>query len=268
MTVSSLTNIDAERWLARAAANLAEAFAGTAGRGGFRTERWDDVWAADPGAPEPLVNTVTPLRPITDETAPELTARLDRIFGGGDGGPWTVWSAWPAPALAALGYDLIGEPPLMVRPPRGVPIPLPAGLQITEVRTAGELATFEQTFIDGYPAPALQPVDPGALFRSGALGGPTRFWIGSVDGQPVTVAASCELAGVVGVYFVATLPEFRGRGYGAAITDWAARVTPSLPAVLQSSDLGRPVYERIGFETAARFSLWTRARGQDIEGPS
>ena len=251
---------DADRWLEPAAANLAEAFAGTAERGGFRTARWDDAWAAGPGLPELLFNMVTLLRPITAETAAELTARLDRFFGESDGGPFSVWSAWPALTLAELGYEPIGEAPLMVRPPRGEPEPLPPELQIAEVRTADDLAIFEQTFIDGNPALALQPVRRGSVFAAGALGGPFRFWIGSVDGQPVTVAASCEHAGVIGVHHVATLQEARGRGYGGVITDWAARVNPSLSAVLQSSDLGYSVYERIGFETVAHFTLWMRER--------
>jgi GNAT superfamily N-acetyltransferase len=249
-----------DQWIEPSARNLAEVFAGTAGRGGFRTARWDDAWAADLRLPEPLVNTVTPLSPIADETAPDLSARLDEFFRQADGGAWTVWSAWPAPALTALGYDLIGEPPLMVRAPGSEPATAPDALRIREARTAEELAIFERTFIDGYPAPALQPVEPGCMFRPGALGGPVRFWIGSVDGGAVTVAVSCELEGVVGVYFVATLPEARGRGYGAAITDAAARANPSLPAVLQSSDLGRPVYERLGFRTVSRYSLWLRKR--------
>ena len=247
--------------LAPSARNLAEAFAGTAERGGFPTRRWDDAWAADPGLPEPLVNTVTPLQPMTDESAADLTARLDAFYDDGEGGGWTIWSTWPTPDLEPLGYTLLGQPPLMVRPAGGDPMPIPAGLRIVEACTADELAAFERTFIDGYPAPALQPARSGTLFRAGALGGPSQFWLGYVHGRLVTVAVSCVLAGVVGIYFVATLPDARGRGYGAAITDAAARANADLPAVLQSSDMGRPVYERIGFETLARYSLCMRPRG-------
>ena len=47
-------------------------------------------------------------------------------------------------------------------------------------------------------------------------------------------------------------------GYGEALT-WAATcVDPSLPAVLIASDLGRPVYERMGYVATSRWTLWHR----------
>jgi predicted acetyltransferase len=59
-------------------------------------------------------------------------------------------------------------------------------------------------------------------------------------------------AGVAGLYYVATLPAFRGQGIAAAMT-----VTPLLEArqmgmrvgVLQASDQGKGLYRRLGFET-------------------
>jgi len=55
---------------------------------------------------------------------------------------------------------------------------------------------------------------------------------------------------------VATLPEARGRGYGAALTATAALSQPDLPSALIASDDGRGVYERLGFLPISRFTLW------------
>jgi len=62
---------------------------------------------------------------------------------------------------------------------------------------------------------------------------------------------------------VATLPEARGRGYGEAVS-WAATLCrPELPATLQASSMGRPVYERMGYRSVADFTLWVRShRGE------
>ena len=87
-----------------------------------------------------------------------------------------------------------------------------------------------------------------------------HLWVGYVDERPVTCAVAHVSDGVVGVHFVATRAEARGRGSGAAITARAAATDPTLPAVLQSSDLGRPVYERLGFRIAGHFDLWTLPR--------
>ena len=55
---------------------------------------------------------------------------------------------------------------------------------------------------------------------------------------------------------IATLDSARGRGYGLAITAAAAAVDPSKPATLIASDLGRGVYERLGFVAMLRFTYW------------
>jgi GNAT superfamily N-acetyltransferase len=124
------------------------------------------------------------------------------------------------------------------------------------VDDAETLVDYERTFIEGYPLQELQPFRPGALFAPPVLGGDFHLWVGYVDGRPVTCAIAQVSDSVVGIHFVATLAEMRGRGYGAAITARAASTNPLLPAVLQASDLGRPVYERIGFAVHSRFDLW------------
>ena len=54
--------------------------------------------------------------------------------------------------------------------------------------------------------------------------------------------------------------DLRGRGLGAADT-WAATMAdPTLPAMLIASDLGRPVYERMGYLRLTRFALWLGPR--------
>jgi hypothetical protein len=58
------------------------------------------------------------------------------------------------------------------------------------------------------------------------------------------------------------LPHARGKGYGAAITAHATQVAPHLPAVLQASDSGQPVYHRLGFASVAPYSLWIGRRAE------
>jgi GNAT superfamily N-acetyltransferase len=109
--------------------------------------------------------------------------------------------------------------------------------------------------------PELTSLLPGALYDERVLGDERlRFWTGRVDGKAVGVAAAFVAAGINDVVFVATLPEARGRGYGAALTWQAAQAEPELPAMLLSSDLGRPVYDQMGFLPLFRFTLWARER--------
>ena len=243
---------DSTRWLAPFARNLA-AFFHPLGR---RSVKWDDGWASDCGLPDHGQQCHAPPaagrrgRPGTDVPA-------GRVFRE-SGSPWVMWSAWPTPDLETLGYQSAGHPPLMVRAPGTTARPLPDGLRIIEVRDSDMLTRFDRVFIEWYPLDALQGADNLRLIPPSALGAGPHFWIGFAGDDPETVAAACVADGIVGVNCVATSPEARGRGYGAAITDLAARCDPALPAVLLSSDLGYQVYQRLGFETVSHYTLWQK----------
>jgi hypothetical protein len=76
----------------------------------------------------------------------------------------------------------------------------------------------------------------------------------------VTTAAAFIGDGFVGIYAVATTRDARGHGYGEAMT-WAATLCrPELPATLQASPMGWPIYERIGYRTIAEFTVWELER--------
>jgi GNAT superfamily N-acetyltransferase len=99
----------------------------------------------------------------------------------------------------------------------------------------------------------------------GMLGGLSglRIYVGEVDGVAVTTALTLPTLGdAVGVFDVATPPEYQRKGYGAAVTVHAVREAGSLGARwawLQSSEAGFPVYERIGFRTVEDWPAWQTA---------
>ncbi len=81
-------------------------------------------------------------------------------------------------------------------------------------------------------------------------------FIGYVAGQPAAAAALYLTHGVAGIGWVG--PEQRGHGYAEAVT-WAAiregfRRGATF-ANLQASPMGRPIYERMGFETLTEYRV-------------
>lgn len=96
---------------------------------------------------------------------------------------------------------------------------------------------------------------PPAVLRHAAATAYTGF----VGGEPVTTLLTFRQGDHVGIYNVATPPEHRGQGYGAAITALAAREgfeSGARFAYLQSSAMGYRVYERLGFRTVESWSSW------------
>jgi GNAT superfamily N-acetyltransferase len=244
-----------ERLIEQSARNLAEFFTGI----GPHVLHSPAIWACDFGSEEVIVNSCANLSPLPDDIA-ELTARLDDFYGQREGRDWLLWNAWPATDLSAHGYALAGQPPLMIRPPNATPVAIPIGLRIAEVTAPDELAILERGVVAWYPFEHFTVAGPGDLFPARSLGGSHHYFMGYEGDRPVCVAVACLGAGVIGIYCVATSPDARGKGYGGAITDVAAQFAPTLPAVLQSSDMGRPVYERLGFKRIGHFDLWVRAR--------
>jgi GNAT superfamily N-acetyltransferase len=77
-----------------------------------------------------------------------------------------------------------------------------------------------------------------------------------VDGIAAGTAATFVTGDVAGIYNVATVPSQRGKGVGAAVT-WAAveagARAGATVSILQASEAGAPVYERMGFTTPDRY---------------
>ena len=120
---------------------------------------------------------------------------------------------------------MAGHPPLLLRVPGGERPPTPPELTIEEATTREALGEYEQVLIDGFPLEGLQPWRAGVVFHPATLHVPgTRFFVGRVDGRPVSVATSIAGCGVNHVEFVATLPDAR-----AAATARRSRGRPRWP---------------------------------------
>ncbi len=93
-----------------------------------------------------------------------------------------------------------------------------------------------------------------------------RIYVGYAKGAPVAASVLIMTNGIAGVYNVTTLDEFRRRGFGETMTRHAIREGAAAGckvAALQSSDMGKPIYERMGFRTVAPYRTFTRPETPD-----
>jgi GNAT superfamily N-acetyltransferase len=222
---------------------------------GGRSLDADGVHLGDLGSVVPFVNRAVLTRPPTAAALAALPGRLDDFYGRDrdPGRPGMLASAWPLPDLAPEGFVLMGHPPLMARPAGPTAAPPVPGLEIREAATAADLEVLQHTIVEAYPFDVPGAREPVLVPQ--AVGGALRLWVGWYEGRPVATALSFVAHGVNQIEWISTRAEVRGRGIGAAITAAAVDAAPDLPAVLTSSDLGRPVYERLGFLSLCRFTL-------------
>lgn len=226
--------------------------------------RRDDLAAVDVGRPSLGANVATLLAPLFPEDVGEVVAALDDFYGfaaGGRSGAAFLFSPWPTPDLRPHGWTLVEYQPLMLRPAGGTVPPSPAGLRIEVVRDEAGLQAFEAAMVRGFQMHELDGHRPGAAFSTGMLADERqRLWVGWEADRPVSAAATFVAAGINDVTLVATVPEARGRGYGAALTWRGTLADAALPALLIASAEGRTVYERMGYLSLFRFALWSRDR--------
>jgi hypothetical protein len=206
----------------------------------------------------PFWNRAVLEQPIANTQA--IMSALADFYGAS--GPMLLFdSVWPTPDLSKQGFVLMGHPPLMYRPPNTPLPPAPSELRIRRVDDAAAAADFERTIVDGYPVPQLQPFQGVDLMSDGAVRAPGwQHFVGYVDEQPVATGSSYVGEKLLRVENISTLDTVRGRGYGLAITAATIAVAPEKPAMLIASDLGRPIYERLGFTAMLRASYWVASR--------
>lgn len=219
----------------------------------------DDLLACDSGRSLPFLNLVLLRAPIFPDGLDETLALLNEFYRFGTDEavePVGILSPWPSPDLRPFGWQLMGHPPLMLRPAGGELPPAPPGLRIERVQTIDQLHAAEAIIGNGFE---FGEFAPGSIFGPGLLAEERwRAWIGLEGDRPVSAAAVYSAAGINNVSFVATIPEAERRGYGTALTWQATLADPALPSLLFASDPGRPVYERMGYAALFRMTIWYR----------
>jgi hypothetical protein len=241
--------------MAEAALNCAGAYQFPVVAMGKPWARWD-VWGSDLGVPASIPpNNATLLRPLEPSRVADVRARLDELFSRSGGGPYHLWSFWPLPAPPGDVEPF--EVPCMVRPAGGTAPPPPKGLEVVEVSDLQGLRHVGRILSEAFEVtPAEEDFYDERVLGSDAF----RIWLGLADGRPVSTSCAFVDERFVGVYAVATVTAAWGRGYGEALTWVATMCRPDLPATLQASDMGRPIYERMGFDVIARCAVWELPR--------
>jgi ribosomal protein S18 acetylase RimI-like enzyme len=188
----------------------------------------------------------------------EVEATIDRLQSIGSPFRWWVTPSTRPKELASIlrarGFRHAYDAPGMIADLTTVPLdaPLPPGITMRQLTRVDELADWLAVFTVVFSSPEHEhAVWREAYARCGV--GESKPWQHFVafDGDRPLATTSVHVDGdLAGVYFVATMPEARGRGIGSAVTRAAMRYASdagATRAALQSSDVGVSVYRGLGF---------------------
>jgi GNAT superfamily N-acetyltransferase len=217
-----------------------------------------------------VVHSVCPASPgrsvpnsVTYDDAAALPAALPELAALYDEagiGAWTVWTRpgdeAAASACAAAGHVLDATPEQMWAPLPELDLEPVAGIELDEAPPwplVGELNDAAYGLPPDSLAVSVDGLDPVRCLRT----------VARLDGRPVATATVNVVGEDAHVLLVATLPEARGRGLAAAcMRNVLARALErgATTTTLEATQLGRPVYRRMGYRELGAMGMWERRR--------
>jgi hypothetical protein len=140
----------------------------------------------------------------------------------------------------------------------------PRGLRIERVRTVEQVREFAEINAANWDPPDADVIRFYEAATPVLLAGDTPLWLylAYLGDRPVATAELTVAGGVVGLYGISTLKDFRRQGIGGAMTLQPllnAKEAGHTTAVLQASADGVSVYSRIGFQAVGQFTEYKPA---------
>lgn len=132
----------------------------------------------------------------------------------------------------------------------------PSGL---EIKTVENLEDFNAWFKVCKSSLFMERNMSYELFKALFQKAEFEFFLASYEKKPVAVSLLFKENNNAGVYFVGSLSEYRKRGFGTAVTAKAmeaGREKGCSQAILQATELGEPVYAKLGFENRGLISIF------------
>ncbi len=224
------------------------------------------TWFAT-GLPHPLFNGVMTAHLAPADVDRRIADLLAEFRSRGLPLEWTVGSS-TVPQDLGKNLKAKGMTHLLVVPGMAVDLrtlpeePLPRGLTIERSESREDLEACIRVATTAFQIPdALVPrlveIELGMLPDRRDT---TVVFVGRMDREVVASSVLFTSAGVAGLYFVGTLPGVRGRGVGRAMTVRALREGRDRGyriGTLQATDMGLPIYRRLGFREYSRFEIYT-----------
>jgi GNAT superfamily N-acetyltransferase len=124
-------------------------------------------------------------------------------------------------------------------------------LEIVEVTEEKQLDVWNNVLLESFsfPKDIMENFFPDFLAHKNESN--YNAFLGYYQEKPIAVSLVCYYSGVAGIYCVGTVEEARGKGIGTAMTHAAlvnAKNRGYEIAILQASEMGYSVYEKMGFK--------------------
>lgn len=97
------------------------------------------------------------------------------------------------------------------------------------------------------------------FFLSNSTSNTVRLYLAYYNGHPAAASMILKHGKILSMHWIATIPEFRNKGLGFAVTHKPLvelKANGAEQAILLASLMGKPIYERIGFKQYAVYNMY------------
>lgn len=201
--------------------------------------------------------------PDTDPAT--LIERAEEFFKP-QGRGFTIWVRAHVDAdieahLKQRGLRARSEAPWMFLTKRPLAAAAPDGVQMRITSSVDDLPLIRSVVAEAFGPTGTPSEEIDQMFAHPrrVFSPVTRFALATVNGEPAATAMVLLTGGMGGIYWVGTRPKFARRGLGTLCTAAVANAAFELgkPMVgLHATPMGKPVYERMGFEPSPSGHRW------------
>ncbi|MCY4651931.1 MAG: GNAT family N-acetyltransferase [Dehalococcoidia bacterium] len=249
--------MESDRLIALSARNFADWHEASLNALGVRCKTDAALWRQLGTGGSPVYVSAITLNPLIDPVS--QIRQIEQIEALRAGLPHAIIDSWARLDLSGLGYRRSAPQPWYIREPGPMREKrLPDGFIVEEVRDEAALAEFEVASWNGFESgDAVRAVGTGGQHHPDTLNDPRmRYFVGRLNGR--VVAGSIAYIGddITGVFGVSTLPEYRRRGFGQAVSRAATLVAPDTLAHLEPSEQAARMYRIMGYRQVGVHTHW------------
>jgi GNAT superfamily N-acetyltransferase len=135
-------------------------------------------------------------------------------------------------------------------------------IAITEIHDAKDIKQWIDIIAKSYGLNGDEFIKFIAYLRANCPPNSLQFYTAFYEANPIATTMTIQHKDIVGVHWVGTVPEYRGKGIGYAITYQSlidAKKNHASKAILMASELGKPVYTKMGFNVFATYEVYKRS---------
>ncbi|MGB9978820.1 GNAT family N-acetyltransferase [Methanobacterium sp.] len=138
---------------------------------------------------------------------------------------------------------------------------IPEGMEIKEILNLDELKTWTDVLVESFEFSKIIASYKKYFINAGLNNLDFHYYLGFLNGKPVATGILFKGEGAAGLFYIGTIPKARGQGIAKAMVHYLLREAKNKGyniSILQASEMGYPLYKKIGFKKYYTTKIYRR----------